>query len=168
MLQVSVIVELLRTWPKVIFWLAVIAQAVLWFLVPALFYAAPPGDLPFVLAIGHEFQLGTYLGPPLAFWLADLMFILGGRSAIGIYLFAQVCVIVTYWAVFNLGRAIVGVQQAAMATLLMVGISVLSLPTPDFSPAILAMPLSALSVLHFWYAVGEGKRNYWYPLAVEI
>jgi dolichyl-phosphate-mannose-protein mannosyltransferase len=168
MLQVSIIVELLRTWPRVIFWLAVLAQAALWFLVPALFYSAPPGELPFVLAIGHEFQLGTYLGPPLAFWLADVMFTLSGRSVIGIYLLAQVCVVVTYWAVFNLGRAIVGAQQAAMATLLMVGISVLSVPTPDFSPAILAMPLTALALLHFWYAIGEGKRNYWFTLAIEI
>src|SRR5262249_1866470 len=140
----------------------------LWFLVPALFYSAPPGDLPFVLAIGHEFQLGTCLGPPLAFWLAELMFTLGGRSAVGIYLLAQICVVVTYWATFNLGRAIVGAQHATMATLLMVGISALSLPTPDFSPAILAMPLSALALLHFWYAIGEGKRNYWFTLAIEI
>jgi len=168
MLQVSIIVELLRTWPRVIFWLAALTQAVLWFLVPTLLYSAPPGELPFVLAIGHEFQLGTHLGPPLAFWLAEMMFTLGGRSAIGIYLFAQVCVVVTYWAIFNLGRAIVGAQQAAMATLLMVGISALSLPTPEFSPAILAMPLTALALLHFWYALGEGKRNYWFALAIEV
>src|SRR5262249_13126837 len=83
-------------------------------------------------------------------------------------LFAQICVVVTYWAVFNLGRAIVGAQHAAMATLLMVGISALSLPTPDFSPAILAMPLTALAVLHFWNAVGERKRKYWRPLAIEV
>ncbi len=69
MLYVSIFVELLRARPALVVWLAVLAQAVLWALVPALFYSGPPGDVPFVLAVGHEFQLGTYLGPPLAFWL---------------------------------------------------------------------------------------------------
>ena len=65
--------------------------------------------------------------------------------------------VVTYWAVFALGRAIVGAQHAALAVLLMVGIAAFSVPTPDFGPAILAMPLWALMLLHFWRAVGEGR-----------
>src|SRR5262249_47423422 len=66
MLSVSIFVELLRSRPSLAVWLAALTQALLWLLVPALFYAGPPGDLPDVLAVGHEFQLGTYLGPPLA------------------------------------------------------------------------------------------------------
>ncbi len=62
----------------------------------------PAGRLPNVLAVGHEFQLGTYLGPPLAFWLAELAFDLAGRSLVGVYLLSQACVVVTYWAVFAL------------------------------------------------------------------
>src|SRR5437763_1330782 len=38
------------------------------------FHARSAGDLPSLAAGGHEFQLGTYLGPPLAFWLAELAF----------------------------------------------------------------------------------------------
>src|SRR5439155_17958951 len=96
MLYVSIFVELLRSRPSLAVWLAALAQALLWLLVPALFYAGPPGDVPDVLAVGHEFQLGTYLGPPLAFWLAELAFDLAGRSMIGVYLLSQICVIVTY------------------------------------------------------------------------
>ena len=57
-----------------------------------------------VLAVGHEFQLGTYLGPPLAFWLAELAF-RSPAALFGVYLLSQVCVVVTYWAVFALGRS---------------------------------------------------------------
>ena len=80
MLYVSIFVELLRSRPSLAVWLAALAQGLLWLLVPSLFYAGPPGDLPSVLAVGHEFQLGTYLGPPLAFWLAELAYDLAGRS----------------------------------------------------------------------------------------
>jgi Dolichyl-phosphate-mannose-protein mannosyltransferase len=167
MRKVSIIVELLRSQPQLLFWAAALVQAALWFLVPALFYASPPGELPYTLAIGHEYQLGTYLGPPLAYWLTELTFVLAGGSVIGIYLLAQICVVVTYWAVFALGRAIVGLQHAAIATLLMVGIATFGL-TPDFGPPVVAMALTALIFLHLWRAVGEGARKAWFFLAIEM
>ena len=168
MLYVSIFVELLRSRPALAVWLAALAQAALWVLVPSIFYVGPPGDVPFVLAIGHELQLGTYLGPPLAFWLGDAAYVLAGNSLIGVYVLAQICVVATYWAVFALGRAIVGAQHAALAVLLMVGISAFTVPTPDFGPVTLTMALWSLILLHYWRAVGEGRRGYWVALAVEI
>jgi hypothetical protein len=167
MLYVSILVELLRSRPALAVWLAALAQGLLWLLIPALLYSGPPGDLPIVIAIGHEFQLGSYLGPPLAFWLAELAFDLAGRSLIGVYALSQICVVLTYWTVFLLGRSVMGAQHAALAVLLMVGIAVFTVPTPDFGPAVLAMPLWAMVLLHYWRAVGEGKRAYWLPFAIE-
>ena len=166
MRHVSIFIEGLRSQPRLIFWLAVLTQAAIWWLVPSIFYAAPPGELPMVLAVGHEFQLGTDLGPPLAFWLAEIVYLLLGLA--GVYLLAQACIVVTYWAVFQLGRAIVGEQQAAMAVLLMLGILVMTVPSPDFGPATLGMALSALLLLHFWRAIGEGQRHYWFVLALDL
>jgi 4-amino-4-deoxy-L-arabinose transferase-like glycosyltransferase len=167
MLYVSILVELLRSRPALAVWLAALAQGLLWTLVPTMFYAGPPGDLPLTLAIGHEFQLGSYLGPPLAFWLAELAYDLAGRHLFGIYALSQGCVVLTYWAVFQLGKSIAGPQHAALAVLLMAGIAAFTVPTPDFGPVILSMPLWALTLLHYWRAVGEGKRAYWLPLAIE-
>jgi hypothetical protein len=168
MLYVSIVIELLRSRPALAVWLAALMQALLWTLVPAWLYSGPPGDLPNVLAVGHEFQLGTYLGPPLAFWLAELAFDLSGGSLLAVYLLSQACVVVTYWAVFKLGTAIVGAQHAALAVLLMVGVAAFTVPTPDFGPVVLTMPLWALILLHYWRAVGERKRSYWLPLAIEM
>jgi hypothetical protein len=166
MLHTSIIVELLRSQPRLTFWLAALAQTALWWVFPSLFFSSPPGDLPIVLAVGHEFQLGSYFGPPLAFWLADIAFVIGGTVAV--YLLAQACVLVTYWAVFELGRAIVGIHHATFAILLMVGISAFSAPTPNFGPSILAMPLVALSLLSLWRAVGERRRASWFVLGLQL
>ena len=166
MRHVSIFIEGLRSRPSLMFWLAALAQAAVWWLVPSIFYAAPPGELPMVLAVGHEFQLGTDLGPPLAFWLADIVYTLLGIT--GVYLLAQACVVVTYWAVFQLGRAIVGAQQSAMAVLLMVGILVMTVPSPDFGPTTLGMTYSALLLLHFWRAIGENQRSAWFLLALDL
>jgi len=168
MLYVSIFVELLRSRPALAVWLAALAQAMLWTVVPSLFYFGPPGDLAVVVAVGHEFPLGTYLGPPLAFWLAEIVFSFTGNRLFCLYALSQICVVVTYWAVFTLGRALVGPQHAALAVLLMVGISAFTVPTPEFGPVILTIALWALILLHYWRAVGEGRRGYWVALAVEI
>ena len=53
----------------------------------------------------------------------------------GVYLLSQVCIVVTYWAVLAFGRVIVGEIHAVMAVLLMAGVAVFSVPTPEFGPA---------------------------------
>jgi hypothetical protein len=166
MVAISLFVELLRTRPRTLFWVMAATQAVLWTLVPVLFFSAPPGNLPVTLAIGHEFQLGTEFGPPLAFWLAEIAFRLGGLF--GVYLLSQICIVATYWVVLSLGRAIVGEVQAVMAVLLMAGIAVFSLPTPEFGPAVLATPLWALILLHYWRATQQDDWLTWLALGLEV
>jgi len=163
---VSLIVEFLRGRPAVVFWSVALTQAALWTLTPTLFYSAPPGEAPIFLAIGHEFQLGSYLGPPLAFWAGEFAFRLGG--AFGFYLLAQACIVLAYWAVFTLGRAIVGTRHAVLAVLLMAGIATFTVPSPEFGPGIMAAPFWALALLHYWRALGEDKRGYWFLLAIDL
>ena len=163
---VSLLVEFLRGRPAVVFWTVALTQAALWTLIPALFYSAPPGDVPLLLAIGHEFVLGSYLGPPLSFWLGEIAFAMGG--SFGLYVLAQAGIVVAYWAVFTLGRSIVGTRHAVLAVLLMVGIAAFTVPSPNFGPAILAAPLWALALLFYWRAVGEGRRGYWFLLALDL
>jgi Dolichyl-phosphate-mannose-protein mannosyltransferase len=163
---VSLIVEFLRGRPALVFWTAALTQATLWSILPALVYSAPPGGVPLLLAIGHEFVLGSYLGPPLAFWLGEVAFRIGG--IFGVYVLAQICVVVTYWAVFTLGRAIVGTRHAVLAVLLMVGVAAFTVPSVDFGPAIMAAPFWALALLLYWRATGESRRGYWFLLAIDL
>ena len=162
MFYVPLYIEMLRSRPLLVFWVATLAQASLWLLVPMLFYSAPPGDLAQLLAIGHEFRFDAGVGPPLAYWLAEMAFRLAGLF--GVYALAQLCVVTTYWCVFALGRAIVGPAHAAMAVLLMVGISLFTVPSPDFGPPILTMALWAVVLLHYWRAVMQGRKRSWYVL----
>ena len=165
MVSISLFVELLRTRPRLLFWSMAALQLVLWTLVPFVFYSAPPGQLPLVLAIGHDFQLGTDFGPPLAFWLAELAY--RAMGMFGVYLLSQISIVVTFWAVLALGRAVVGEVHAAMAVLLMAGVAVFSVPTPEFGPAILAAPLWALLLYHYWRAAGGGDFRYWLAVGID-
>jgi hypothetical protein len=163
---VSLIVEFLRGRPAVVFWTTALSQAALWFIVPSLFYSAPPGDVPMLLAIGHEFRLGSYLGPPLAFWLGEMSFRLAG--VYGVYLLSQACIVIAFWAVFSLGRIIAGTRHAVLAVLLMVGVAAYNVPSPEFGPSVLATALWALALLHYWRALGEDRRGYWFILGFDL
>ncbi|MFZ0237243.1 MAG: glycosyltransferase family 39 protein, partial [Xanthobacteraceae bacterium] len=160
MFFVPLYLELLRSRPQLMYWFAALTQAFIWLVVPTVFYFAPPGDLAQLLAIGHEFRLASGVGPPLAYWLGEIAFRIAGLF--GVYLLSQLCVVVTYWCVFALGRALLGPAHAAIAVLLMIGIALLTVPTPDFGPAILAMALWAVTLLRYWQAVVQGNKRSWY------
>ena len=168
MFRVSLILEVLRARPVLMVWVAALSQGLLWTLVPSLFYAAPPGEVPLVLAVGKEWPLGSPYGPPLAAWAANLAFELAGRSIVGVYLLSQACVVATYWAVFALGRRIAGSAHAGMAILLMAGISVFTVPTLEFGPTVLAMPLTAAALLFCYRALADNRRFDWALLGVAL
>jgi hypothetical protein len=163
---VSLPIEILRTRPALIFWLAALTQAAIWVAVPSLFYATPPDDLTGILSISPQWRRLAPLTPPLPYVLAETAFRLGGFF--GIYLLAQICVVTTLWAVFALGRAALDPRHAVLGTLLMTGIYFMTVPTPDFSAAILAMPLWALALLHLWRAAIEGDVRFWLALAFDL
>ncbi len=163
----SLIIELIRARPRLIVWLTVLLQAMVWLVVALSLYRAPPGDLATTLAFGREYQVGTDLGPPLAFWLADLAFRAAGNHVFGVYLLAELCAVASFWALFLLGRSIVGGQQAALAVLLTMTVTVFSSPTLEFGPAVLARPLFVLLLLHSWQLIGQGRRNVWFAWSID-
>ncbi len=164
----SLIVELVRARPRLIFWIVVLIQAAIWFVVPVLLYDSPPGDMATVLAFGREYQVGSRLGPPLAFWAADIAFRLAGNNLFGIYLLSQICFVVTFWALFALSRAIVGGQQAILVILLTATMLAFSFPGVEFGPLILARPIWALIMLHSWQVIGQRQRSAWFALSIEV
>jgi hypothetical protein len=163
----SLIVELIRARPRLVVWLVVLLQATLWLILPMLLYRSPPGDLAMVLAYGREYQVGTDLGPPLAFWLADIAFRAAGNHIFGVYLLAQLCSVATFWTLFLLARAVVGGQQAVLAVLLTMTVVAFSSPGVEFGPLVLARPLWALLLLHSWQLIGQNRRHAWFAWSIE-
>jgi hypothetical protein len=163
----SLIIELIRARPRLVVWLVVLFQAALWLILPLLLYRSPPGDLATVLAYGREYQVGTGLGPPLAFWLADIAFRAAGNHMFGVYLLAQLCAIATFWTLYLLARAVVGGQQAVLAVLLTMTVVAFGSPGVEFGPLVLARPLWALLLLHSWQLIGQNRRNAWFAWSIE-
>jgi 4-amino-4-deoxy-L-arabinose transferase-like glycosyltransferase len=163
----SLVIELIRARPRLVVWIVLLSQAALWLLVPLMFYRSPPGELATVLAFGREYQVGTDLGPPLAFWLADIAFRAAGNHMFGVYVLAQICSVATFWILYHFARTVVGGQQAVLAVLLTITIAAFGSHGAEFGPAVLARPLWALLLMHSWQLIGENRRNVWFAWSIE-
>src|SRR6516225_3817620 len=162
----SLVIELIRARPRLVVWLVVLLQAALWLFMSMLLYRSPPNDLATMVAFGREYQVGTDLGPPLAFWLADIAFRAAGNHMFGVYLLAELCAVTTFWTLFLLARAIVGGQQAVLAVLLTMTVLAFSSPGLEFGPLVLARPLWALLLLHSWQLIGQRRGNAWFAWSI--
>lgn len=163
----SLVIELIRARPRLVVWIVALAQAALWLLVALIFYRSPPPDLAIALAYGREYQVGTELGPPLAFWLGDIAYRAAGNHMIGVYLLAVLCSVATFWALFLLGRALIGGRHAVIAVLLTMTVTAFGPHTLQFGPAVLARPLWALLLLHTWELIGQRRRNVWFAWSID-
>src|ERR1700743_1225743 len=88
MFYVPLYVEALRSRPRLVFWLAVLAQAILWVAVPALLYSAPPGDLAHLLAVAHDLPLRVC---PAALLLGRRFCVPHGRHVRRLFVGTSVC-----------------------------------------------------------------------------
>lgn len=163
----SLVIELIRARPRLVVWLVVLLQAALWLFVALLLYRSPPGNLAVALAFGREYQVGTDLGPPLSFWLADIAYRAAGNHALGVYLLAEICGIATLWIIYFLARAIVGGHQAVLAVLLTMTILAFGAPALEFGPEVVARPLWALMLWHSWQLIGQRRGNVWFAWSIE-
>jgi 4-amino-4-deoxy-L-arabinose transferase-like glycosyltransferase len=163
----SLVVELIRARPRLVVVIVLLCQAVLWLGVALLFYRSPPPELATALAFGREYQVGTDLGPPLSFWLADIAYRLAGSHMFGVYLLAELSSVATFWILYLLARAIVGGQQAVLAVLLTMTVTAFASPVLEVGPDVLARPLWALLLLHSWQLLGQAKRNAWFAWSIE-
>jgi Dolichyl-phosphate-mannose-protein mannosyltransferase len=163
----SLAIELIRARPRLVLWITVLAQAALWLLAALAFYLSPPPDVAIALAYGREYQVGSSLGPPLAFWLADIAYRGAGNHLIGVYVLAELCSVATFWILFLLGRALVGGQHAVLAVLLTMTVTAFGANTLHFGPDVLARPLWALLLLHTWALIGQGRRNVWFAWSID-
>jgi 4-amino-4-deoxy-L-arabinose transferase-like glycosyltransferase len=163
----SLVVELIRARPRLVVIIVLLCQATLWLGTALLFYRSPPPDLATALAFGREYQVGTDLGPPLSFWLADIAYRVSGSHVFGVYLLAVLASSATLWLVYLLARMIVGGQQAVLVVLLTMTITAFGAPTLEFGPEVLARPLWAALLLHSWQLLGQIRRNAWFAWSIE-
>lgn len=135
-------------------WFGVFAlgQFLLWVIVPVLVFRNLPLDVVEGLAWGHGWPLGTYKHPPLQAWMLESAAILGGRHDAAIYAVGAGCLVLTYWALWRLGRSLLMPSVALTAVLTLASCFYFATTIPEFNPNVVQMPFYALCGWLFWRA----------------
>lgn len=116
-----------------------VVHVVLWTLVPSLTYSSVPQDTVEGIAWGNLWQLGYDKHPFLAPWLSAFVTDLFGSVGWPVYLAAQLCIALAFWAVWSLAQDILkSPLRALAAVLLLEGVAFFnSPPEPSASSFIL-------------------------------
>jgi len=139
----------------------IILQTLCWTLAPALSHSAPPLDVVEMYAWGREGVVATFKHPNLPGLVLEPIRLAAGQAGWAAYLVSQLFIGVTLWAVFALGRELMGAPRALAGTLLLAGVYFFSWPTPEFNHNVAQMPLWALVMLLLWRATTHDKLVDW-------
>jgi hypothetical protein len=165
-LEVSIYVEGLRARPAFFVGLFLIVHALIWTVIAWLANPLLDPKLAIELALGREWELGYANTPPLAPWLLEVAYRLGGRLAL--YALGPAMVALAGWLVYMLARRIAGDRHGALAVFLMVGVHPVAFPIGAFDSDLVQMPLAALAILTWWFAVAEQQRAWWIVLGIVL
>ena len=121
-----------------------IAQLVAWTVAPAVSHAAMPLDMVEMYVWGREWVVATFKHPNLpGLMLEAARSVTGSRGWVG-FAVSQICVVIAFAAVFQLGRDLLGPARALAGTLLLTGIYYYSWSSPEMNHNVAQIPLWAL------------------------
>lgn len=145
------------------FWFAVFVTLHLaaWTLVPAIVRENLPMDAIEGTIWGHQLEWGYDKNPFMNGWLTALATFLDGQSGWMLYLFCQLAVAASLFAVWQLGKKIMPPVYALVGVLLLEGIQYYNFHALDFNDNTLELGLWAGAIYFFYQAIHQKTRSAW-------
>lgn len=133
--------------PRQVFWFFSLLHVLLWTLGPALLYQSLPKDTLEGITWGMMWQWGYDKHPPLAAWLSAASTTLFATTGWPVFLAAQLCVLLTFWAMWRLAREFLTPWAAVIAVMLLEGTYYYSIASVTLNPNIAMLPTWAMLAL---------------------
>lgn len=110
---------------------------------------------------GNQWQWGYDKHPPFTAWITAIFGNLTNQPDLGIYLLAQLCIVVTFLAVWRLAKEYLNDQSAVLSVLMLTGILHYSNLVERVTPDSMQSPVWALLALSFYFAIEKKHLRYW-------
>lgn len=138
------------------FILVLIIYFLFWMVIPPVFSSSFPLDVPEGIYWGKEFQLGYYKHPPFSSWILYSFYAVFG--VFGPYILSQICISLTIFFVYLLGKNIVSKEKAFYSGIFVLSIFYYTWPSIEFNHNVAQMPIWAGLIYVFYLAL---KKNTW-------
>jgi hypothetical protein len=143
------------------FWFALIFHAILWTLLPGLLHNGYKPDVIEQLFIGREWVLVSARHPALAANFLELLNLFFSRAFFVPFLASQICMGLTVWAVWKLGRSVLTPFHALVAALSMLAYWFFTIESTKYNVNIPYIAFWTLSICFTYKAVLTNKVQYW-------
>ena len=135
---------------------------IVWTLIPTLTNQNLPLDTIEALAWGSNLDWGFNKHPPMSAFLVEIFYQIFGPQDWAYYLLSQICVIISFFAVFKFAEEFFKNKVLCfLSVLLLEGIYFYNFTTPEFNVNICLMPFWALSVFYLWRGFKSNKIIDW-------
>ena len=150
-----------------LFYIFITTHLLIWTLVPALTNNNLPLDTIEKLAWASNLDWGFNKHPPMSVFLVEIFFQIFGAQDWAYYLLSQICIIISFLAVFKFTEDFFKNKVfCLLSVLLLEGIYFYNFTTPEFNVNVALMPFWALTVLFLWKGLRDNKLIDWLLLGI--
>jgi hypothetical protein len=142
-------------------------HALVWTVLPAVFFLNLPLDLVEGLLYGREWQLGYDKLPPLPWWMLEATYRLFGPDLF-FYALSQASVIAAFALIWLMARQLAGPVGALVAVLIIDGLHYFTFTAPKFNHDVIQLPFWALTGYAYWAALRHGRTVHWILLGCGL
>jgi len=145
-----------------LFYIFLTIHLIIWTVVPTFTNNNLPLDTIEALAWGSNLDWGFNKHPPMSAFLAEFFYTFFGAQDWAYYLLSQICIIVSFFAVFKLAEDFFENKIfCLLSVLLLEGIYFYNFTTPEFNVNVCLMPFWALTVSYLWKGCRDNKIIDW-------
>ena len=146
-----------------LFYIFLIVHLIIWTAIPSLTNHNLPLDTIEALAWGSNLDWGFNKHPPMSAFLVEIFYQIFGAQDWVYYFLSQICVIISFFAVFKLAENFFENKAFCLLTVLLLeGIYFYNYTTPEFNVNVCLMPFWALTTLYVWKGFKDNKIEDWF------
>ena len=150
-----------------IFYLFLFLHLFLWTLTPSISNINLPLDTIEALAWGSNLDWGFSKHPPFSAFIINIIYYIFGANDWAYYFFSQICVIISFYFVWELSKLFFSNKIFSLISLLILEtIFFFNYTTPEFNVYVCQLPLKAAVVYFFWKGINSEKLKYWIFIGV--
>ncbi len=131
-----------------------------WTTIPMLVSPNLQLDLVEDLALGKEWQLGTWKDPPLSWWIGEAAYRLTGQID-AVYALGALAVVIALYGVWLLARETIGAFAGLIAVLVLEAVHYYNFSAVKFNTDQMQLPFWAFTGLFFYRSVKRGRALDW-------
>ena len=135
-------------------------HVLLWTTIPILVCPNLQLDLVEDLALGKEWQLGTWKDPPLSWWVGEAAYRLTGQID-AVYALGALAVAICLYGIWLLARETIGAFAGLIAVLVLEAVHYYNFSAVKFNTDQMQLPFWAFTALFFYRAVKRGRMLDW-------